>query len=205
MLDPNVVPGWFTLEDMHVARTLCMKLPKNANVVEIGTFCGRSAATWAKELPDATIYTIDIDLQWDAMEYLNEHHYHGDLKYYKGSPFETLHWVMGHYPNIISVISNSTNVKMLNNIDLIFIDGGHEYDAVKADLQHWYPRLAPNGIICGHDYLIEFFPGLINAVDEFANQNNLMVVTRLPSSMWILEKKNILQLRSPNNRISSGL
>ena len=37
--------------------------------------------------------------------------------------------------------------------DLVFIDGDHGYDMVKADLQAWLPKVRPGGYLCGHDVL----------------------------------------------------
>lgn len=49
--------------------------------------------------------------------------------------------------------------------DMVFIDGAHEYEPVKADIEFWLPRIKPGGLICGHDYW-EWFPGVRAAVDE---------------------------------------
>ena len=34
----------------------------------------------------------------------------------------------------------------------VFIDGAHDYDSVRADLEAWWPRVAPGGILAGHDW-----------------------------------------------------
>ena len=36
-------------------------------------------------------------------------------------------------------------------IDLVFIDGNHEYSAVLSDYELWEPKLVPGGIIVFHD------------------------------------------------------
>lgn len=51
-------------------------------------------------------------------------------------------------------------------LDFVFIDADHDYDAVKADIAAWTPKVRPGGFITGHDYDREKFPGVIRAVDE---------------------------------------
>ena len=37
-------------------------------------------------------------------------------------------------------------------IDLLFHDGGHTYDVVKADISGWVPKVVVGGIVVFHDY-----------------------------------------------------
>jgi len=43
-----------------------------------------------------------------------------------------------------AVISNQT-------FDLIFIDADHSYEATRTDISLWRNKVAPDGILCGHD------------------------------------------------------
>lgn len=52
----------------------------------------------------------------------------------------------------------------LESVDFIWVDAGHEYDEVKADLKAWWPRLRPGGVIGGDDLPME---GVKRAVGEF--------------------------------------
>jgi len=36
--------------------------------------------------------------------------------------------------------------------DIIFIDAEHTYSAIKRDLENWWPKLKPGGMMCGHDF-----------------------------------------------------
>lgn len=38
------------------------------------------------------------------------------------------------------------------SLDVVFIDAGHSYEAVKADILAWYPKVKRGGYIAGHDY-----------------------------------------------------
>jgi predicted O-methyltransferase YrrM len=69
-------------------------------------------------------------------------------------------------------------------IGLIFIDGDHRYEAVKADVEAWLPHLAPQAWVCFHDYTKTFgseithFPGVEQFVPEFLAGHAHSDVTR---------------------------
>ena len=37
-------------------------------------------------------------------------------------------------------------------IDLLFIDGDHSYETVRADVEAWFPKLEDGAIVIFHDY-----------------------------------------------------
>lgn len=40
-----------------------------------------------------------------------------------------------------------------NHFDYIYLDARHDYCAVKEDIEHYWPKLRPGGILGGHDYI----------------------------------------------------
>ena len=58
------------------------------------------------------------------------------------------------------------------SVDVVFIDGDHSYEAVKADLEFWWKKVRKGGQLLGDDYS-SCHPGTTKAVDEFAIKNNL--------------------------------
>lgn len=50
------------------------------------------------------------------------------------------------------------------SLDFIFIDAGHAYENVIADLRAWYPKIRSGGYVTGHDCN---HPGVKRAIDEF--------------------------------------
>jgi hypothetical protein len=67
----------------------------------------------------------------------------------------------------------------------VFLDGSHDGASVAADLEAWSTRLAPTGILAGHDYAPKY-DGLRDAVDAFAARHS-HVVKRGPRDIWFLE------------------
>ena len=51
-----------------------------------------------------------------------------------------------------------------NILDFVYIDADHRYEAVKADILAWLPKVKKNGWLCGHDYGEK--DGVTKAVDE---------------------------------------
>jgi predicted O-methyltransferase YrrM len=51
------------------------------------------------------------------------------------------------------------------SLDFVFIDADHSYEAVRADIGAWKPKIKPGGLLCGHDHS-ENFPGVVRAVKE---------------------------------------
>ena len=69
--------------------------------------------------------------------------------------------------------------------DIIYVDGDHSYEGVRADLEMAYWCIKDGGYICGHDYEMnpakakhhyEF--GVKRAVDEFCAQHGLEICAK---------------------------
>ena len=65
------------------------------------------------------------------------------------------------------------------SVDMVFIDGGHEYEEVKADIEAWLPKTKK--LICGHDH----GGGIERATQEIFNNVNVMEL------IWIIPIKEV--------------
>lgn len=67
--------------------------------------------------------------------------------------------------------------KLPFDMDFIYLDADHTYNAIKQDLNNFWGRLRKGGVLAGHDYENYYFRGLEmgvkTAVDEFVKDNNL--------------------------------
>lgn len=57
--------------------------------------------------------------------------------------------------------------------DVVYIDGDHTYEGVKADLVAWYSKVRPGGIFCGDDFN---WKGVSEAVVEFMEQKGKKLI-----------------------------
>lgn len=53
------------------------------------------------------------------------------------------------------------------SLDLIFFDATHEYQSLLREMESWYPKVKPGGVMSGHDYLSPEYT-VRPAADEFA-------------------------------------
>lgn len=72
-------------------------------------------------------------------------------------------------------------------IDLLFIDGDHSYEGVKADIIAWFPKLEKEAIVIFHDYV--WFEGVRRAVDEIVKPLQIGKGYVLDNTYWSKIKK----------------
>ena len=63
----------------------------------------------------------------------------------------------------------------MSKIDYVFLDGGHEYNTVKNDLDNCIEVIKKGGTVLCDDYNLGSAPGVKEAIDEFVNKNQFNV------------------------------
>jgi len=89
---------------------------------------------------------------------------------------------VGHYKNLKLLKMDSLEAAKRfkdKSIDMVFIDGGHTDEEVKADIKAWLPKVKK--LICGHDY----GRGIEHAIHEVLGNVNAL------DSIWIKPIKEI--------------
>jgi len=54
----------------------------------------------------------------------------------------------------------------LSTVDVVFLDGAHDFHSVLGDLEVWWPRLRVGGFMAGHDFSMAD-PGVMQAIWRF--------------------------------------
>ena len=70
-------------------------------------------------------------------------------------------------------------------IELLFIDGGHDYDSVKSDYHAWSSKVVEGGIIAFHD---SEWPGVSQFLEELLKTQNNLKFIRFRGSVASVQK-----------------
>jgi len=131
-------------------------------MVEIGSFIGESTVMFAEHFKEVTAidpFKQGYDEQDPTSRFDFNEVYEEYLK--RTSP----------YKNIKTVVATSDDAidQLKPKYDFIYIDGIHQYENVKRDIENYLPLLKKGGVIGGHDYG-GYWSGVKQAVDEIIGQ-----------------------------------
>ena len=127
---------------------LLLRLARVARrVAEIGVFEGATSRRLAEVLsPEAELYLVDPYLPALKVERIL-----GRSLYERVARRET----RGAVARVVFVRSTSADAArsglIPERLDLVFVDGQHGYEQVRADFEAWRARLAPGGVLAFHD------------------------------------------------------
>lgn len=156
---PFDVMGWLTEPEGEALFTLA----RDKKVLEIGSYCGCSTICLAQSAKHVTA--------------LDFHDGRGTA-----SPLNTLPEIQNNLRRYgltdrVSIVHPDWELPD-QEFDLAFIDGAHDYESVKADIEKSLAMLKPDGLIAFHDYASQVDPGVTAAVDELlAGGAKLLSVT----------------------------
>lgn len=145
--------------------------------VEIGVLEGANAASMIHLLNIIRLYLVDPYLPYAkrttedmAMYEANSHRI---LSNYSGVPV----WIRGTSEYVAAVFTGE--------VDFVYIDGPHTYANTYRDIELWYPRVRPGGIIGGDNY--QPIPGgweIMAASTNYANDHGLYIGNYEFFSRW---------------------
>lgn len=142
------VEGWLSEKEGKLLYNLAKNCKGKGVIVEIGSWKGKSTI-WlsygSKEGPKSKIFAIDPHIgEIDEGKIIES-----SLQKFKYNITNA-----GVSDIVESIIKTSQEgVKDVKEpVELIFIDGLHEYDYVKLDFELWFPKIINNGTIAFHDF-----------------------------------------------------
>lgn len=152
------------------------------NIIEIGSYCGASTEIFASHFPNSKINSVD---PWESyVEDCSKYDLNQQALELKEAE-QIFDKLLVKYPNIIknkiSSVEFSKTIKD-ESVDIIYIDGNHQYSSVIEDLRVWFPKIKKNGMMTGHDGSWE---SVNRALMEFFNKEP---DARFMDSSWVFFK-----------------
>lgn len=126
---PNPAP--MTSKEVLALADIVKQLPPNPVIVQIGAYIGVSTMAMLESRPDCFIFSIDI--KPCLQERVNISEAGLDVS------------------RVVRVLGGASQIDWPFSIDMLFVDGNHYYEAVKADCDAWLDKV--NGLIIFHDYI----------------------------------------------------
>lgn len=143
------VPGWMLKDECKLLFENARDCKAEGVIMEIGSYLGRSTSalclgTLATTPPGkpTMVYTVDPHHGWPRKK--------GGSTY----PEFILHMKRLHLMSVVKPItgtSEQAHVDWNKPIRFLFIDGMHDYPAVKLDYDLWVPHVTKGGVIALHD------------------------------------------------------
>ncbi len=144
---------WFPYTQLY--SSMVKHFDSNSKFVEVGCWKGRSASFLAVEINNSNKeIKLDCIDTWKGS--LNEDYHQNDDSVKEDKLYELFLKNIEPVKHIINPIRTTSveGSKLYedNSLDFVFIDACHTYDCVKEDIEHWLPKVKPNGFLCGHDF-----------------------------------------------------
>lgn len=143
-------------------------LGDNITIVEIGSYCGSGTMIIHSIFPNSKILCVDgwekyiescstYDIEKQGIE----------LKEAETIFDERTFGISNIVKNKILSLDFAQTIEN-NSIDLVYIDGNHDYVFVRDDIMHWMPKIKSGGIIGGHDWN---WPSVQKAISEIFSKD----------------------------------
>jgi len=187
------ISGWFEYPSFYA---MCLKaVPENGILVEIGSWRGRSTCCMGSLIKNSNknvkFYSVDT---WEGSDEEEHISFITELKSKGKTLFDEFQENIkscGVDDVIIPIQSTSILAAEQfedNSIDFLHIDASHDYENVIADINAWYPKVKPGGMITGDDYL---WPGVKKAVNEYFKDKTVITpyYDNLGGIVWFHKKE----------------
>lgn len=159
------IEGWMTYTEL---KWLYETAKNKECIVEIGSWKGRSTHALCSG-SKGTVWAVDT---WKGSADPKDQT-HNQAK--REDVFSEFSNNTKQFSNLSVIRKDSLEAAKLfsdRSLDMVFIDAGHTYEEVKADIDAWLPKVKDGGLICGHDYS-DVWKGVKQAVDERFDGNKI--------------------------------
>lgn len=156
----EAAPGFMPADEGLALHDAAERAAKIGDLLEIGTYCGKSTIYLAAAAATADRVVVTVDHHRGSEEQQPGWEYHDPalvdprvgLMDTLPAMRHTLH-AAGVEDRVIAIVGRSPAVARLWNtpVGLVFIDGGHTDEHAQGDYEGWAHHVAPGGLLVIHD------------------------------------------------------
>lgn len=165
-------------------------------VVEVGVDRGEFAQSFLSRSWNCELYlAIDSWAAYGEMPWSREGDFLMACK--KLEPYRAAKIVRGTSVEVAESIAGIEGAKLYSEkFGFVYLDGAHDKPSVAMDIEAWWPLVADNGILAGHDWEVPGSTdhcGVKQAVTEFAEKHDLTIYVTpdLPANSWYVYKSGM--------------
>jgi len=189
------IDGWLLLAEACELFSLSDQIKSpNPIICEIGTWKGKSTYVFASAIKNkhGKVYAID-PFNGDG-DGASKDTYQEEVKKMGLTLLDNFNNTIARYGlsnhiEVLPMLSEYARQKFSESkIDLLFIDGNHEYESVKKDFDLWTSLIVPEGIIVLHDVKAIHVDGPKRVMDECLINNSSWKNVRIVGEMGVATK-----------------
>jgi len=160
--EASKIKGWMSESELF---WLAWNATQRKCIVEFGSYQGRS--TKALAATSGVVHAVEPNISDDLRANINHELSSGKVVLHKARSVDFQ--------------------PAFDMVDMVFIDASHDYANVCADIEKGMELLMHGGLLCGHDFIYEDWPGVKRAVSEKVLGYQIAPGT----SIWFKEMPNV--------------
>ena len=188
------IDGWLTVDEAVALHDLACAVPTGGQVVEIGSWQGKSAVVLGKGLAGKAgvrLHCVDpfnADGCAPSLPLFAAQREKHTYSLRDGFERNVQRHGVKERIEVWQGYSHEIAPRFPHAIDLLFIDGNHDYDAVRQDFALWAPKLKDGGVVCLHDACAKF-PGVEKLIAEEISGADGYSEQHLVNSLYIARRR----------------
>lgn len=156
---------------------------------EIGVFSGDFSKTIMETWKGRMLYLVDPYRKFAKAEYFDSTQNYDQDGVYRDAQNKLAPWTAR--VAFVRLTSLEASARFADGeLDWVFIDANHSYEASQADIAAWYPKVRSGGLFSGHDFytrLQDTTSDALNSVLDFAESIDTRPHVTWCNSWWFIK------------------
>jgi predicted O-methyltransferase YrrM len=159
-IDINTVKGFLAADEAQALHDHAVEMSKRGPVLEIGSYCGKSTVYLGVACKQNGGVLYAVDHHRGSEEHQKGEEYHDPDLYDAGAAlmdtfreFRKNMRAAGLEDTVVPIVAPSklASRQWSTPLAMVFIDGGHSWEAALADYRSWAPHVMIGGLLAIHD------------------------------------------------------